>query len=457
MIQFFTERKFIPRFYQLALGSSLSHMMTPLASIFDTAFLGHLQDLNYLAGVILGGIIFDYLYRILKFLRNITTVMTAEASGQQDDLGTMVAGLRSGLIALVIGVLIILLQKPIAALGFHLLSGTPIVEVEGLRYFLARVWGAPAVLINFVLFGWFLGKEKVGALFISSFIACVGNIGLDYVMINQWGWGATGAGWATTISQYVALLFGLIVVLREVPWSSIQASWQYVFDWEPLKEAIIFKGNLLFKFLGMISAYAIFTNLSASMGTQLLTENGLILQIALLSQFTVNGVSMATQTLVGNFQGKGDRDHLIPILMTAFMTGLPVASFFCFTTYLCPEFVFGLLTNHGDLNLEVHRYSVWLIPLTTLTATGFMLESFFMGLKETAIVRNAALASFFIGFLPIAITAFHYHNNHLLWSSLVGYMLGLNIVLGVHLWKTYSNQLFPLKASKLISLPTPGD
>ena len=68
---------FLPRFYQLAIVSVLSNMMAPLAGLFDTAFLGHLAEIRYLAGVILGSLLFDYLYRILKFLRSSTNTLTA--------------------------------------------------------------------------------------------------------------------------------------------------------------------------------------------------------------------------------------------------------------------------------------------------------------------------------------------------------------------------------------------
>jgi MATE family multidrug resistance protein len=47
-------------------------MMVPLAGLVDIAFLGHLTDIRYLAGVILATILFDYLYRVLKFLRSST-------------------------------------------------------------------------------------------------------------------------------------------------------------------------------------------------------------------------------------------------------------------------------------------------------------------------------------------------------------------------------------------------
>ena len=41
---------FLPRFSRMATVSILSNMMVPLAGIFDTAFLGHLEDIHYVGG-----------------------------------------------------------------------------------------------------------------------------------------------------------------------------------------------------------------------------------------------------------------------------------------------------------------------------------------------------------------------------------------------------------------------
>jgi MATE family multidrug resistance protein len=109
---FSSQYSFLPRFFRLSLASVLSNMMVPLAGLVDTAFLGHLPDIRHLAGVILASILFDYLYRVLKFLRTSTNALTAQATGEDDSQAVLLAGLRSGLIALAIGLTIVLLQYP---------------------------------------------------------------------------------------------------------------------------------------------------------------------------------------------------------------------------------------------------------------------------------------------------------------------------------------------------------
>lgn len=436
MVSLPSQYHFLPRFYRLSSVSVLSNMMVPLAGLVDTAFLGHLTEIRHLAGVILGSILFDYLYRVLKFLRSSTNAMTAQASGQDDQKGVLLAGMRSGIIALAIGCLILILQYPIQWLGFALLSGSQGVEASGVEYFNARIWGAPAVLLNFVLIGWFLGRERNGMVLWMSIVGNGANVLLDYLMIFKWGWASAGAGFATAASQYLALLIGLIGVGFTIQWNQVLAAAQEVFEWSALKDAVALKGNILIRFLVLISTYAIFTNLSSTLGTTTLAQNGLLLQIALLSQFTIQGVGMTTQTLTGNFKSKGKTEQLVPVLLVSILTALPIALGFAASTLLFPDTIFGLLTNHAEVNAHITDYTLWLLPLLEITAIAFMLEGYFIGLKEGKTLRNAVLFAFGLGFIPIAATAWYWHSNHLLWLSLVMYVTLIAIVLGIQLPKT---------------------
>ena len=445
-------RSFLPRFYRLATVSVLSNMMVPLAGLCDTAFLGHLQDLKYLAGVILASILFDYLYRVLKFLRNSTNAMTAQAVGREESEEVLLAGLRSGLIALAIALAILVLQYPLQKLGFFILSGSREIELAGVEYFNARIYGAPAVLLNFVLIGWFLGREKNGIVFLISAIANGSNVLLDYLMISRWGWGSMGAGLATALSQYLALFVGLTAVWLTIERQTLKPALAKVLAPQALKGAISLKVDILVRFIALISAYSIFTNLSASISTELLAENGLLLQIALLSQFTIQGVGMTAQTLIGNFKGKEEVRKLMPIMVTAIINSLPIALSFALVTLIFPESLFGLLTSHSEINREISKYTVWLLPLLSCTAIAFMLEAYFIGLKQGSVLRNASLVAFFLAFLPAIGAARYWQSVDLLWLSLTAYMLTLVIYLAWQMLRIQGDLMQQIGLSSKVKL-----
>ncbi|MDJ0590847.1 MAG: guanitoxin biosynthesis MATE family efflux transporter GntT [Pleurocapsa sp. MO_226.B13] len=427
-------RSFLPRFSKLASVSIFSNMMVPLAGICDTAFLGHLSDIRHLAGVILGGILFDYLYRILKFFRNGTNAMTAQAAGKNDQQQILLAGLRSALVAVTIAIIILILQYPIQKFGFAILSGSPDVEAFGVDYFNARIWGAPAVLLNFVLIGWFLGQEKSGLVLAISLVGNGSNAILDYFMINRWGWSSMGAGMATALSQYLALIVALVGVAVCIDWKVLPTALKKVLDWSALKSTVVLKGNILVRYLAMITAYSIFTNLSAGMGTEVVAANGLLLQIVLLSQFTVNGIGLTTQTLTGNFKGKGETDQMMPLLSVAMFSSLSISLIFASVSILFPQTIFTLLTSHGEISHSAIAYITWLLPLLSCGAMAFVLEGYVIGIKESAKLRNSALTALGFGFVPVAWFAWYLQNNHLLWLSLTMYMATLAVSLGIKIW-----------------------
>lgn len=61
------------RFTRLTIINILSNVTVPLVGLVDTAMLGHLADIRFLAGVALGTILFDYVYWSFGFLRMGTT------------------------------------------------------------------------------------------------------------------------------------------------------------------------------------------------------------------------------------------------------------------------------------------------------------------------------------------------------------------------------------------------
>lgn len=430
---------FLNRFCRLATVNILSGIMVPLAGIVDVAFLGHLTEIRHLAGVILATILFDYLYRVLKFIRSSTNSMTAQAVGREDFNGMMLVGLRNGLIALGIAALILIFQYPIRELGFTLLSANSEVKDAGVAYFNARIWGAPAVLLNYVLIGWFFGREMNGFVLLMSVIGNAANVVLDYVMIINWGWETAGAGLATAISQYLTLLVGLTFACFNIKWQDFPAVLQKVLDWQALKASFALNGNILIRYLTFITALAVFTNLSSLMGTTILAENGLLLQVLTLSIFVIQGVGHATQSLTGKFKGKGDSKKLLPLIIVATLSSLLCALPWAILSIVFPKTIFGLLTNHAELTNDIDRYTIWLLPVLAFAAIAFMLEGYFIGLAEGSTLRNSSLTALGVGFIPLAFVAWYFHSNHILWLALCLYMITSMVILVIQLPRTFHN------------------
>ena len=421
------------RFLTLALVNILSNMMVPLSGLVDAAFLGHLADIRYLAGVALSTVLFNILYRTFKLLRLGTTGPTAQAEGRSDQDAVLLTLLRNSLIALVMGLIILLLQHPLREAGFALLSATPSVKAAGLAYYNARIWGAPAVLINFVLIGWFMGREQGRKVLILSAVASGSNIFLDYLLIVYWGWQSFGAGAATAASQYLMLLLGLVFIFLEGWWAKIPTITRSIFEIDALKSTTKLNGDLFVARLALAATISLFTNISSTLGTLVLAANTLLIEMMYLAAAFLDGVSFATESLAGNFWGAGIKKQLVPLMQISGSISLSIGLGFASMLIVLPDPLFRLLTNHGEVIEEIHHYLLWLLPILGVWSITLMLQGYFLGLIDGELIRNSMVSAIVIGFIPAAIAAWKFHNNQTIWLALFLFMVVRMIVLGIQI------------------------
>lgn len=420
---------FLRHFFQLAIVNILSNLMVPLAGLVDVAFLGHLPEIHYLAGVALATVLFNYIYWTFGFLRMGTTGMTAQAIGREDPEGVILIGLRNGLIALSLGISILVLQQPLRMLGFALLSATPEVKASGQAYYNALIWGAPATLLNFVLVGWFLGRSQSGKVFLLSVVGNLSNVMLNYLFIVRWGWQSTGAGLGTAIAQYLMLLVGLMILVNRetslvrMHQHPLKASFvRRILNPSDLRAAFALNGEILVRTFALVSTFAVFTNLSSTLGTEILSTNTVLLQVVTLTAYFVDGLAFATETLAGVFLGRGAIAQLTQLIWVSGTASLSVGLLFAIAFILIPIPLFSLLTNHSEILGRVSSYVGWLLPVLGFGAIAYMLDGYFLGLTAGRILRISVLAAALLGFAPMAVAAWYLRNSHLLWLSLTLFM-----------------------------------
>ena len=421
------------RFWRLAIVNILSNLMVPLASLVDTAFLGHLTEISHLAGVAIATVLFNYIYWTFGFLRMATTGLTAQARGRGSIEEVILILLRNCAIALSLGIIILILQYPIREIGFSLLQADPVVIEAGRDYYNALIYGAPATLINFVLLGWFLGREEVNRVLLLSFVSKGVNIIGDYLFIVRWDLSSSGAGAATAISQYVTLLLGLVLILREIPWSTLQLYVRKIFDLAAFTAAFSLNRDILIRTLALVSTFSLFTNLSATMGTDILAANTLILQVITLSAYFIDGIAFATESMAGNILGQGNKARLIPLLKLAGGSSLVAGLGFATIFYVFPQRLFGLLTNHTEIIAGIVNYVWWLFPILGFGSIAYMLDGYFLGLTAGNILRQSTLIAAGLGFAPVAIAAWYWQTNNLLWLALALFMVARSVTLGLKL------------------------
>src|SRR6478752_2983 len=100
----------------------LGQASIPLVGLVDTVVIGRTGDVAALAGVALGAVVINLVFWSFGFLRMGLTGLTAQADGAGDRSEVEALLLRGLIIGTGIGLLIVVLQYPLALLAFSLLA-----------------------------------------------------------------------------------------------------------------------------------------------------------------------------------------------------------------------------------------------------------------------------------------------------------------------------------------------
>lgn len=409
------------RFFRLTIPNILSNVTVPLAGLADTVMLGHLPEIRFLAGVALGSIIFDYVYWTFGFLRMGTTGMTAQAYGRQDETAAFLILYRSIVLAVIIAALLLATQHWIAAASFTLLSGTGGTEAAARDYFFARIWGAPAALANFVVLGWFLGRERSDYALYLTIVANLGNIVLNYIFLYKLHLAAFGAGLATMLSQYLMLGTGVLLLLRYR--KPAFPGWREVLSRRKLVELLRLNVDLLIRTFCLITSFAVFINISAILGVQVLAANAILQRLQSLAAYLIDGAAFATESLAGIFHGQNDRSQLHGLLRFALLVGAGFAGLFILLLVLAPAGFYGLFTSHAPV-VDLVRVFVPQLAITLVFGSlAYMYDGFFIGLTQGRVLRNSMLVSTLLVFIPLASVAYAQRSNAILWLAMTLFMV----------------------------------
>lgn len=416
------------RFGRLAAVNILSNVTVPLMGLIDTAMLGHLDSIRFLAGVALGSILFDYVYWTFGFLRMGTTGLTAQARGAGRIEEHFFVLHRAWLLAALLGATLWVAAWPLRTAGFHLLDGTEDVLRAGRDYFDGRILGAPFALANFAMIGWFLGREEARRALVITVAAAVANTLFNAWFILGLGWAAYGAGLATALSQVAmfAIGVGFYRRIRRRPPFRPRARLRDG-DWGRL---LRLNGDILVRTLCLVTAFALFTNWSSRLGTLWLAANALLLRLLTLASYLIDGAAFATESLAGAFAGSGDRSGLRRLLRLSLVSGAGFAALTLAAFFVAPGPLFAALTSHADVVDAARRYLPWMIPVLAFGSAAYMYDGFFLGLTDGRTLRRSMAFSLLGVFLPVAAYAVWRGSNAWLWGAMVAFMAARALTLG---------------------------
>lgn len=414
--------------WQLAWPIILSNITVPLLGLVDTAVVGHLPDSRYLAGVTLGATLFSFLYWGFGFLRMGTTGLTSQAVGRENDSEVRNLLGQSLLMATAIGALLILLSRPLIGFGLWLLDGSPIATQLAAEYAAIRILSAPAVLANYAILGWFLGQQNSRVTLAILVLTNSVNIALDLLFVVGLGMTSDGVAWASMIADYIALLFGLWLVVRQIRRLEGRFLRERLFKFVAYRELLQVNGQLFIRTLGLLFAMAFFTAQGASQGDTVLAANAVLLQFIMLTSYGLDGFAHAAEALTGHAVGRRRWDEFGQSVRGACRFSLLTAGAASLAFALGGNGLIALLTDLPEVRATAAEYLPWVVAMPLIAVWSYLLDGVFIGATATREMRNSIFAGLAV-YLPLWWLSQPFA-NHGLWLAFTAFTLVRSATLG---------------------------
>jgi MATE family multidrug resistance protein len=424
--------------WRIAAPMILSAVSTPLVGLVDTALMGHLDSPNFIAATAAAATIFSVLFMSLNFLRMGTTGVTAQAFGAAEKPAIVNSLAQPAVMAAILGLLLIALQRPAIELSLALLGLSDQTGLLAKQYFEIRILSAPVVLANFVLTGWLLGMQNArGPLAIMLTINLI-NIILGLLFVISFGMGIKGVALASLCAEFSGLLIGLIFIRslarsHQLDWSTIALS--RVQDY---KKLVAINTNLFFRSIALMLTLAFITARGARLGDVFLAANALLMNFQLLLSYALDGIAHAAEALSGKALGAKDSAGLKQAVQNSLLWTLLLAALFTCAYLVGGKFLINLLTNLPEVRATAYTYLPWIVASPFISAGAFLYDGVLVGLTRSREMRLVMTGAAILVFLPAWYLTREF-GNHGLWFAFTLFMATRSLAMHLYYKKLLRN------------------
>lgn len=394
----------------------VANLTTPLIGIVSTIAIGRLGDATLLGGVAIASVIFDCLFWLFAFLRMSTVAFTAQALGAGETQELRALLVRGFAIAALIGVVLIALQIPLAAILLGAMGGSEGVTRAARTYVAIRIWSAPLALANYVVLGWLIGQARAKlALGVQIAINLI-NMAATVLLVLALDAGIAGAAIAAVVAEATGLLLGVLIARRltdgepPIPRAAL-------LDRAKLLRMLAVNRDIMIRTACLIAVFLFFTAQGARSGDVTLAANAVLNNFLLISAFFLDGMANAAEQLCGRAYGARDRAAFASAVRLVILWGFGFALAVAATYALFGPMLIDIMTANEDVRRGARGY-LWFVALSPLLAVfAFAYDGVYIGATWARDMRNLMMLSLLIFISAwLALRAF---GNAGLWGALL--------------------------------------
>nr|WP_109340964.1 MATE family efflux transporter [Saliniradius amylolyticus] len=412
----------------------LANITNPLLAMVDTAVVGHMDGVHFLAGTAVASMVVTQIYWICGFFRMSATGLAAQALGQQSKEAGARVLYQLIFPALMLGVLLIVLMPVLIWVAEWVADADQNVNLVVADYLSVRVWGAPMALSNLILMGWLVGQQKARTVMGIQIIGNLLNAGLNLLLVLVMDMGVAGVATASVIAEAVIFGSGLWVILRRLNWHGWRRHWFRLAEYQAVLKL---NGDILLRNLALQFCMAVMTIQAARIGETTVAVNAIMMQFFVITALGLDGIAYAVEALVGESKGARRPRQLYFRTLQGLLWSSALACLYSLVFVLFDQRIVAILTDLTALRESIQPFLpyVWLIPL--IAHWCFLFDGVFIGLTRGKAMRNSMILCMTLVFVPLWLGLLPL-GNHGLWTAFCGFLLARGLTLGgyfIHLHK----------------------
>jgi len=369
----------------------LMMLVQNLIQVIDTAFLGHVGEIELGASAI-GGIYYIAIFTVAFGFSTGAQILIGRRNGENNfnQIGEIFFFGAAFLLALALLVFGLTYRYSDFILSKSLHS--PDILKASTEFLNWRIGGLFFVSVNVMFRALFVGIIRTKVLTFNAICMALTNVVLDYALIfGNWGFpkmGISGAALASVTSEAVSTIFFFIYLLVSIDlkkYGFTAIRWK---NFRTIRNILNVSAALMLQSFLAMSTWLFFFLAIESMGEASLAISNVVRSIYMIFGIQIFAFSSTSSTLVSNSIGHGKSGEVVSLVWKIVRLTLSVSLVIVIFLFIFPEPVLRIYTSDLELiRTSIPSLHIILIVILTLSVGNV----FFQSVSGTGNTRSALM------------------------------------------------------------------
>jgi len=369
----------------------LMMLVQNLIQVIDTAFLGHVGEVELGASAI-GGIYYIAIFTIAFGFSTGAQILIGRRNGEKNFKQIGEIFFFGSAFLLILALLVFGLTYRYSDFILSKSLHSPDILKASTEFLNWRIGGLFFVSVNVMFRALFVGIIRTKVLTFNAICMALTNVVLDYALIfGNWGFpkmGISGAALASVTSEAVSTLFFFIYLLVSIDLKKYGFTGIRWKNFHTIRNILNVSAALMLQSFLAMSTWLFFFLAIERMGETPLAISNVIRSIYMIFGIQIFAFSSTSSTLVSNTIGSGKSDEVVSLIWKIVRLTLLISLVIVIFLFIFPEPVLRIYTSDLELiRMSIPSLHIILIVILTLSVGNV----FFQSVSGTGNTRSALL------------------------------------------------------------------